>query len=256
MQAAYHIVHIDDRQEDLNRFSLACHTHSPDIALESFKDVAAALACIAAHPPDIIVLDIEMGKLNGLHIAKDLADGDSMIVFLTSHSSYALRAFSLFALHFIVKPVKPADVGEILSRYNRLKPWIKADKLQGSQVNQLSQNLENPGESLKRIFINHLGRTSIVFIEDVLYLEADNTYTRFLTRDGKKLVSSESLKTYDDMLSGHSDLLRVHRSYMVNKKHVKEIRHDRHLWFAVLADGSQVEISRLKKDWVKAELGK
>lgn len=251
------IVHLDDQEADLTAFKEACIQSRLHIQLSSFTHIPAAMAAIAKAPPDIIVLDIEMGKDNGLDIARELADSPSMIVFLTSHSSYALQAYSLFALHYIVKPVEAKDVEEVLNRYQRFKPAISANNgLQKEQLNQLAHKLENPAEPVRRIFIHHFDHLSIVNINEVFFLEAENSYTRFNVRDGRKILSSESLKTYDEMLSGHSDLIRVHRSYMVNKNYVKEIRHDKHLWFAQMANGSLVEVSRLKKDWVMAELAK
>jgi two-component system, LytTR family, response regulator len=254
MQHVYHIIHIDDQPEDLAAFKRACTASEHTIALDSYTDVKKALKAIADDPPDIIALDIEMGKENGLDIARQLSEGPSMIVFITSYSSYALQAFSLFALHFIVKPARPDDLAEILSRYTRLKPSLIKSNIQSNQVNMLAKRLENPEAIVQNLFIHQSDRISIVKINDILYLEADNAYTKFYTTDGKKIVSSESLKCYESMLYSQPDLIRVHRSYMVNRNHVKSIHHKKHLWYAQMSNGSKIDISRLKKDWVIAEL--
>jgi two-component system, LytTR family, response regulator len=252
----FRIIHVDDNQEDLDQFRDACQVHLDKVELLSFSKVPKAMAAIAAQQPDIIILDIEMGKQNGLRIARELADNKAMIVFLTSHASYALQAFSLFALHYIVKPATPEDMEEILNRYRRLQKSIEEEPSQASQINLLSERLEKPQEPIRRLFIHQFDRISIIHIHEVVYLEAENSYTRFHLADGKKLLSSESLKKYDETLSGHSDLIRVHRSYMVNKNCVKEISHDKHLLQAYLTNGSRIEVSRLKKDWVMTELCK
>jgi two-component system, LytTR family, response regulator len=250
------LTYIDDNTRDLADFEAACLSFMPRLTISLFTDPEQARQQILQNPPDILVLDIEMKTVSGLQLAEQWATEPFMIVFLTSYSSYALRAFQLFALHYIVKPVTPADIEEIIRRYHRLQPHPDAPGTQAEQLDTLRQCLRNPQKPVEQIFINSNGKTHVLPLATLLYLEANGPYTWFYTLEGKTIISSQPIKIYDHLLSGHSPLIRVHRSFMVNKKYVRGIVHKGHQWQIEMSNGSLLDVSRLKKDWVMAELGR
>lgn len=100
----------------------------------------------------------------------------------------------------------------------------------------------------KRLIVANTGAITIVQLADVLYLESSGSYTRFKLIDNANLTSSKNLKTYEEMIGNHPDFIRVHRSFIVNKKYVTKIQRKRHLVWLTMTDGCTVAIAYEKKE--------
>lgn len=180
----------------------------------SCNDLPSGVKSIRKLKPDIVFLDIEMPGHSGLELL-DFFDEEELsfsIVFTTAYNQYAIQAFRLSAIDYLLKPVAPdeleAAVARCLKEQNRKNYTI------------LKQNLETGASRKLAIYTVD----SIKFIETtrILFLKAEGAYTHVMLSDGSRMVASRSLKVFEDMLSGNDFFYRCHKSYIVNLAQVTD----------------------------------
>lgn len=169
---------------------------------------------------DILLLDIEMGDMDGVTLAKKLRQENEtvQIVFITGYSDYIAEGYEVDALHYLVKPVSEEKLSEVLDR--------AAAKLAS----------EPPS-----VVISCEVGTVKLFESDILYVEAFAHYVELHTRSGVYRLK-ESITAFEERLSG--DFYRAHRSYIVNLKAVERISRTG----VMLAGGAEIPLSRGKYD--------
>ena len=215
---------------------------------------AEALESIRALRPDLVFLDIEMPELGGFDLLSEV-DPDLMpeVVFVTAYDEYAVRAFEVNAVDYLLKPVKPEElhraVARVRSRLSRgTAPGDGGRRGSGAGT----ARTDGSGRFLQRLLARDRDRAFFVPAEDILWLVAAANYVRVATRGGKTYLIRGTLAELDGRLDPRR-FLRVHRSTIVNLDHVREVRRDEmHNYTAVTADGRAHRVSRTAR---KALLG-
>lgn len=182
-------------------------------------DLASAVKAIRLYKPQIVFLDIEMPGNSGIEILNFFNEDeiDFQIVFTTGYNEYAIQAFRLSALDYLMKPINPLELAGLTER-------IKKDKrLATDGYKVLYENL-SPGKdaSEKCILINLSNSTQFVKIRDVVMLHAEGAYTRLYIKGGEQLLASKNLKMFEEKLSGIPNFFRCHKSYIINLYFVKQ----------------------------------
>ena len=131
----------------------------------------------------------------------------------------------------------------ILNRYEKLQASTTPAQLQYEQVSELIENYFNNKSFPRRIFINTLHKTSVVNLDEVMYLQSSGAYTIFKLANGSSITSSKLLKTYEAALEQHPSFARVHRTHMVNKSYVKSILRSKQKTSLQMNDGAEMEVS-------------
>jgi two-component system LytT family response regulator len=191
--------------------------------------------------PDLIFLDIQMPKLTGLEVL-ELTGRRSGVIFTTAYDQYALKAFDLHVVDYLLKPFSQARFDEALMR---------ARTMLGQTQPALDRLLAHPGGKLERILIRDRGQVHIVPVEKVDYIEAQDDYIS-VRSDGKSFLKTQSLLDLEAQLDP-GKFVRVHRSYIVNIALLQRIERstkDSHV--AVMRDGKQIPISRAGYERIKA----
>ena len=166
-------------------------------------DAASALPLVLSTVPDVVFLDIEMPGMNGIELAKSLAENSTMIVFTTSKRDYAVEAFDLNVVDFIIKPVAPARFLQAVKKAKgiyKLRSQAENDKVQ------------------EFIFIRDSNTVKRVRLADILFLEAQGDYVKVVA-EGNVYQIHSSLKSVEDKVP-KSIFLRVHRSFIINLKNI------------------------------------
>jgi len=163
----------------------------------------------------LVFLDVEMPEENGFALFEYFEEPTFETIFCTAHTDYALKAFEVSAIDYILKPV---SISKLISAVE------KACKItQGNQISQrievLKENFSFP--SLQKIALPLLDGYLFVKLDDVYFFEADGSYTQVVTSEQKILVSKK-LKDFDLLLSDDKRFFRVHRSYLVNVEQIKK----------------------------------
>lgn len=175
------------------------------LSLETFSEPHVGLEAIRRTSPDLVFLDIRMNGINGLDIAHALPKG-CCLIFTTAYAQYALDGFDLDAVDFLHKPFAyERFVRAVDKALSRLDARVRSDS---AEVVTLKQEYSNV----------------VIPVEEILYLEAMENYTKVYRRNGKYILSRTGLKRAAELLPADR-FLRVHKSYVVAMSQVAEYSH-------------------------------
>lgn len=254
------VVHVDDSKGQLQSVKKLMQKMDGVELVAQFDNAPDARAYLVANPVDILITDVEMPEYDGFWLAESVAKSNIAVVFLTAHSGYALRAFEACALNYILKPVTEAALAESVSRHHKYfkfdagRPALTNDS-QTEQIKELLSHYLNTQSYPKRIFVSNVRKISVLDLETVMYIQSQGAYTEIkVANEETKYVASKNLKVYAEILEGHPDFLRIHRSYIVNKRYLKSISREGHAMSAIMADDTVLEVSPLRKDEIYKQL--
>ncbi|MCM2271271.1 MAG: LytTR family transcriptional regulator DNA-binding domain-containing protein [candidate division Zixibacteria bacterium] len=219
-----------------------------------------AVELITREHPELVFLDIQMPEMSGFDVLKALPSGKlPMIVFVTAYDSYAIRAFEVHAVDYVLKPLDPARFQMTLDRIKSdLK--LKRDSQIGDRLAALLDALRRDeikidNESyLSRFVLKEGDRIYFVNADDVDWIEAADYYAQLHT--GKKThLIRETLNRLETQLDP-SKFTRIHRSTIVNTSRIKELkRHFQSEFIVILDDGTHLKMSRSYRDNLASFLG-
>lgn len=206
--------------------------------LSECKDLLEGVVAIKQLKPDVVFLDIEMPHHSGLEIMNFFEDNalDFEIVFVTAYSEYALKAFELAAIDYILKPIDTEQLERAIQRLQDNKQL----KTTAEQVHILKNSLQNAVPS--RICISTSEGKYFFNPDDLIHFEADGAYTQVFGKS-KKLYVSKNIKHFEEMLAAHPDFMRVHRSYLVNLRSVVRYQNTNAVQ---LSNGTVIQVSNDK----------
>jgi two-component system LytT family response regulator len=208
-------------------------------------DGKTAVSKIQTLKPDIVFLDIEIPEMNGFDVIEEVGvDNMPIVIFVTAYDLYTLKAFEVHALDYLLKPFEEGRLTAALSRAKRELDFRKS--YQRSQLTGLMDSMAER-RGLKRFPIKSGGRTVFIHLDEIDYLEAAGNYVRLHT-GGTEYLTRDTMSSFESKLS-ESDFVRIHRSVIVNRKRIKELRP----WFTgeyvvILTTGKELTLSRGYRD--------
>ena len=214
------------------------------------SDGFSALKSISSLKPDLIFLDIQMPRLTGIELVEVMTEKPE-IIFTTAYDQYAIRAFELNAVDYLMKPYQKRRFLEAVKK--------ATDKIRSGQGNKepasqlLSKKPDMP-QPINRFVVRKGSALSLIPVDQVRYIEAQDDYIMIYHSEGKAL-KQETMKYCEDNLP-QKDFLRIHRSYIVNVSEIKRIEpygKDNHI--AILNSGDKLPVSRSGYQQLKEELG-
>jgi two-component system, LytTR family, response regulator len=208
-------------------------------------DGKSAVNKIQALKPDLVFLDIEIPEMNGFDVIEAVGiDHMPIVIFVTAYDRYTLRAFEVHALDYLLKPFEEGRLTAALSRAKK-----ELDFRRTYQRTKLTGLMESVADrrGLKRFPIKSGGRTVFIQLDEIDYLEAAGNYVRLHT-GGHEYLTRDTMSSFEAKLS-ESDFVRIHRSVIVNRKRIKELRP----WFTgeyvvILTTGKELTLSRGYRD--------
>lgn len=207
---------IDDEKMARTLLNGLLARYCPDVeVLEACADLPSGVKAIHKHKPDLVFLDIEMPGHSGLELM-DFFDEKLTtfrIIFTTAYSQYAIQAFKLSAVDYLLKPIESEDLMQAVEHYKKQNEHV--------DYKILKANLA-AGASNQKIAVHSMQSTKYIELKDLLFCKADCSYTDFYLKDGQKFKASKGLKYYEELLADHSHFQRCHKSYLVNLNHVTE----------------------------------
>jgi len=204
---------IDDNPVDLLILKEYAGEHPHLLHCGSFSNITDGIQQVAALKPDLVFLDIEMPGLSGIELLKTVKDHISIAVFVTSHPEFALEGFELSALDYILKPVTADRFSYTAKRIADY--WDMKQKSAAYEV-----LFEKESLTIKD------GHTQVKLPqEDIIYLEAMQDYTKVVT-EKKNYLTLTTLTGFLEKFS-NNNFLRVHQSYAVAVKKIKELHHNK-----------------------------
>ncbi len=195
------------------------------------------IKAINSQKPDLIFLDIQMPKLNGFEML-ELLEEKPKIIFTTAFDQYALKAFDVNAIDYLLKPFSEERFTEAVNKV--LKEHSDASN---ERVEKLKSHIDEEIEYLDRVIVKQNQKITIIPIDKVSYFEAQDDYVMIHTEDGK-FLKQKTMKYFEDHLDP-KNFIRIHRSSIVNISRVKEIElFDKDAYKAILKDGTKLSVSR------------
>ena len=214
--------------------------------LGGFHNAESAYDFLSCNEADVIILDIELPGADGLRLAQRLASTPIQVAFLTSHPEYAVAAFDVFALHYLVKPVIPRHIVTVLERIRHIQESNSI--LQTKQLQEFMSSVITKSSFPSKIFIRNLHETLIINLEEVMYFSARRSCTEFQMINGEKITSSKNLKVYSDYVQNNLNFVRIHRSHVINKLYIKALVQKGHNISLIMKNGTPLEVSFFRKD--------
>lgn len=235
---------IDDEQAAANVVNMLVSKYVPAVTeLHVAIGAASGIAAIRAVQPDLVFLDIEMPVMSGFDLLEQFPDHNFEVIFITAYDHYAIKAIRYSALDYLLKPVDIAELQAAVERFTE-KQKNKTDSK--ARYENLLQNLKTT-EKDYTLAVSTTEGTHFFRADEIIRCEATGNYTRIFLQGNKSLLTSRTLKDYDELLAAQG-FYRIHRAHLVNRKYIRSFTNDHALQ---LADGSEVEVSRRKWEEIK-----
>jgi two-component system, LytTR family, response regulator len=213
------------------------------LAVFEAKDGREAVTAIHQIRPDLVFLDVQMPEMDGFAVLQEV-DVERMpaVIFVTAHDRYAIHAFEINALDYLLKPVTRERFGKALGRAKAHLHTHPPDDA-SRQIIGLLETIASPRRYIKRLAVRSAGKTVFVDVETVDWMEAAENYVQLHAGQERHLlhVTMNALeKSLDPEI-----FLRIHRSIIVNVARIKELQHGLHgRYLIILQDGTQLQSGR------------
>jgi len=212
-----------------------------------------ALASIGRAVPDLVFLDIQMAEMNGIELARALGPNPPAIVFITAYEDYALTAFEIHALDYLLKPFSASRFQAALSHAREYVAQRRASHL-GREVLALLPGIERP-QPPERLVVRSGGRIYFVPAADIDWCEASGNYVHLHVGTQSHLIR-ETMSNLEARLDA-SRFVRIHRSAIVNVDRIQELRSSFNgEYVVVLKGGARLTLSRTYRDALQHRIGK
>ena len=224
----------------------------PDVeAVDEARDGREAVAALRETRPDLVFLDVQMPEMDGLAVIREVGpENMPAVVFVTAHDRYAIQAFEVNALDYLLKPVTRERFAQALARAKarlQAQPAGEASR----QILSLLETLAAPQPPLRRLAVRAAGKTTFVDIEDVDWIEAAENYVKLHAGKASHLVLVP-MSTLEKSLDPGT-FLRIHRSIIVNVGRIQELEPAAHGEYVVtLPHGVRVRSGRSYHEKLKA----
>lgn len=216
------------------------------------KHGAEAIRLIRDEAPDLVFLDVQMPEIDGFDVVREIGPQQMPgVIFVTAHDRYAIRAFEINAIDYLLKPVSRDRFDEAMRRtWDRLPRVGNAERV----LTSLLQTLESPPNYLSRVAIRSAAKTYFISLAEVDWMQSAENYVQLHAGAARHLVHVP-MQTLHDSLDP-AQFLRIHRSYIVNVSRVKEVESvGRGEYVFVLECGERLQSSRtyhaLVKRWME-----
>lgn len=233
---------IDDESKARNLLKNILEEFCPEIkTVVEANDLPSGVMAINKNKPDVVFLDVEMPGYAGTQILDffDEAQIKFQIIFTTAYQEYALKAFELSAISYLLKPLRPSQVKEAVAKVSEIKS--------SEQINTQLKELNNALSSrvFEKIGLPITDGILFVKLDEIFYLKAEGMYTNVMTENGGVQLISKPLKYFVNLLKEIPGFYRTHRSYLINKRHINQVV-KKEGGYILMDNGDSVSVSKEK----------
>ena len=239
---------VDDEPLAREGLTLLLKDEAAITSISEARNGAEAVEAIRTRRPDLVLLDVQMPEMDGFGVLRAIgAEHMPPVIFVTAHDRYAIQAFEVNAIDYLLKPVTRERCSLALARV-RERGGAGEDN---RHVLSLLQQLAAPPKHLARVALRSAGKISFVNMEDILYVQAAENYVQLHLRSVRHLLHVP-IATFENSLDPHM-FLRIHRSLIVNVKHIQELETGAHgEYIVVLHGGTKLQSSRGYHEKIKS----
>ncbi|GIV29344.1 MAG: DNA-binding response regulator [Bacteroidia bacterium] len=225
---------IDDEKNSRDNTRMMLNKYFSEIEIiGEAEDGAQGRNLIGQLHPDLVFLDVNMPELNGLEMLESIPEKEKnfYVIFLTAYDEYAIPAIRAGAVDYLMKPLMKE---ELMQAIKRVSKFLEERKTAGTP---------SAGPSTGKLMVSHSKGFNLIDFNEIIMLEAAGNYTDFYLTGKRKIISSRTLKDYEDILDKNI-FFRVSRSAIVNLNHIKEYNNNDEM--LTLSENRQIHIVRTK----------
>jgi two-component system, LytTR family, response regulator len=206
---------VDDEKPSREALTTYILDFCPNVEIVAQCDsVKSAYQAILEFQPHLVFLDIEMPNGNGFDLLQLFKNPSFKVIFVTAFSDYAIRAFRFSAIDYLLKPVK---VDELIEAIEKVRQELKLDH-GNRNLHELMEVLNSKSQNQTKIVVPSSKGYSVINISEIIMCQADGYMTHFYLLGKGKISSTKILKFYEEIFD--HQIIRVHRSFLVNLTHV------------------------------------
>jgi len=241
---------IEDEQPARDLLKAYLQSHDEVEVVAECENGFDGVKAIAEYRPDLIFLDIQMPKLTGFEML-ELLDDYPEIIFTTAYDEFALRAFELNAVDYLMKPFSKKRFDQALEKvFARLKSKSSLRET----VEKLKVQVREESGPQERFFVKTGNRIDVIPVTDIIRIEAQDDYVEFHTTKGR-FLKKETMAQMEKQLPPDR-FLRVHRSHIIRLDQMEKLeKYGKESYLVILKDGARVQVSKSRIKNLKEQLG-
>ncbi len=234
---------LEDEHDARRHLVSLLHDHCPNIELVGqATDVASGLKLIDAYDPELLISDIMLPDGTAFDMLNQISEISFDIIFTTAHSDFAIKAFKISAIDYLLKPI---DIDELIAATKKAEAEISRQSTE-TRLETLIGNMSQSGGQNKKIVLNIGPALHVVNISDIIICQSERNSTTFFLLDGRDLVTSRNISEFEEMLTEYG-FFRPHRQYLININHIISL--DRTTMGTIrMVKGFEVPVSMRRKE--------
>jgi two-component system LytT family response regulator len=208
------------------------------------------IKAIHQYKPDLIFLDVQMPKLNGFEML-ELLDEYPHIIFTTAYDEYAIQAFELNAVDYLMKPFSK---DRFLKAMEKARKIIKDENEVAGPVKELVQKVKEQRGEIDRIFVKTGSRIDVIPVSEIIRIEAQDDYAEIFSVE-RSYLKKETMAYLEKNLP-QNNFIRIHRSTIINTDYLNKIeKYGKETFMVILKDGSKATVSKSRVKELRERLG-
>lgn len=240
---------VDDELSNRENLSGLLRQYCPAVSIVAeAENVEEALILIRQHKPELVFLDIKLHAQTGFDLLRQLDEIDFEILFVTAFDKYGIEAIKFAALDYLLKPIDIEELGRAVEKAAHKIALKKRNERLAYLLEYLNKDKDLPA----KIALPLLNEIRYVPVEDIIRLEANNSYTFFCLATGERILVCQTLKEYDSLLNPHG-FIRTHQTHLVNRSYIRSwLKEDGGV--LLLKDQTKVPVSKMNRERIKTLL--
>jgi two-component system, LytTR family, response regulator len=238
---------VEDEIQAISALKAEIKYHCPELEIiGEAKTVKEAIEKITVLKPALVFMDIQLTDGLAFDILDACKEQDFKLIFTTAYSEYAVKAIKISALDYLLKPIDPEELTESVKKAKEL---IAPKEILQNQFAVLMQQLNSKVEPEQQIVLKDIDKTYFIKMNDILYCEAEGSYTKFYLTNAEPIFVSRNLRSYEELLAP-AGFIRTHHSCLVNPTKIKVYDRKTDSGTLILEGGHTIPVSQRKKDFV------
>lgn len=235
----YKTIIIEDEHRIREALSIMLEMVAPDLVqiIGYAENVENAKKLIDRLKPDLVFMDIMLTDGTAFDVLQHVSYRSFHLIFTTAYEQHAVRAFKYSAIDYLLKPVDPQDLKMAIDRIADMQERVMADR----QISELQDNLSKTPD---KIVLPTQEAMYVVKLDQIIRCETSGSYTKFYIADGREIVVSKAMKSYEEILT-EPDFFRIHQSHLININFIESYSRE---GMVKMNDKTEVPIARAKKE--------
>lgn len=245
---------VDDEFLARKKVMKLLESHDEVKVIGECKNAAEAIELINKKEPDLVFLDIQMPDNDGFYVLRNIElNPMPQIIFATAYDQYAIKAFEVNALNYLLKPLDEDRFNEAITQALSLLNLKKTSTFNTKLINLINEFQQKDSEYINSFSIKDKGRIQVVAVEHIYFLEATGNYITIHSEDGNHLYRS-TMNAIEEQLNPE-EFIRIHRSFMLNTRYIKNYKYlGNNEYLFTLKNKQEITSSRSYKEKIQEYL--